>query len=934
MNRVSGNLINGYAVAIFFFWQIVFSPTVVSADWQQMYPWYPTHGFNDVFVADATNVFAVGNHGLLYRYNGSSWSVMNSPVHKDLHGIWGRSATDIYAVGGGGTILHYDGSTWSRLSSPINDDLYTVWGVPGPSGPVYAGGRNGSILQYSGGSWNEMTTGLYDGIWDYTIIYGIWGYSASNMYAIGYSTDGTDIFLKNNGSNNWDAITNFPGSSFRPTAIWGISGGLMYIGGSDGIYSLTNGATTWNRVLTDSSTSINDIWGTGSADIWAVGEKIYHYGGSTWKSVIDSVDPQNQWGGLYGIHGSTADNIYSVGAQGRIFSYQGNAWSPLTHVPQFPINAIWADSPNDSCAAGENGLLVRYDGTTWRPMSSATNNHLYGVCGWGNGHFMSVGAKGSVQYFNGTGWSSVNSGTTEDLQDIWCLAPDSAFVVGTSGTILNCNGTSCSPEVTDGTTVTLYSVYNSVLGTFAAGANGVLLKKDMTNTWSQVTPTPESFTIRDLWGNSTQIWAIGYDSLFNHGFIYTYTPGTDSWAKQYESGSSLFLKSASGPSSAQLRIAGNGGTYPYDGMVVNSSGTTVKSFPGIHFNAIAATGSDSLLVGGDQIDLNAAWHGQILQYDGTYWTSTIETNGLQDIWGRDQNSVFAVGNYGTILHFNGLNFTSMQSNTNTSLAAIYAGSNDDWAVATGGAGNMFYYDGSTWQSGSNSSAEWFSDIWGDGNNSYAVGTNGAVIQSMNRGANWSEMTNYASGDLNAITGMAGNGPLFAAGDDGLIIQYDTGEWNAMPSGAISGMDLQGIWAFSDSEAFTVGKTPTLLGSNETQILVYDGQSWQESYYSYNTGGAHSLYDVWGISTENVITPGSPMLQKLCGTDWKNYSPNSLPPLKKIWGTAGVNGEYHLFAISQYNSIFQTTMDIETSCSSGSFWNRYLPSILSSTKLRQ
>jgi hypothetical protein len=42
---------------------------------------------------------------------------MTSGVTRIIAGIWGRSATDVYAVGEEGLILHYNGGAWTAVAT-------------------------------------------------------------------------------------------------------------------------------------------------------------------------------------------------------------------------------------------------------------------------------------------------------------------------------------------------------------------------------------------------------------------------------------------------------------------------------------------------------------------------------------------------------------------------------------------------------------------------------------------------------------------------------------------------------------------------------------------------------------------------------------------------------------------------------------------------
>lgn len=923
-------------VAVLLLMLAVLLPSFAAAaasDWEQLYPGYPTHGFNDIYAAGPTNAFAVGDFGLIYRFNGATWATMTSPVSTNLNAVWGRSANDIFAVGDSGTILHYNGSAWQAMASPTSDNLHSVWGFATPGYPVYAGGRDGDILKYNGGTWSFMQTGLSDGDFDYTIIYGIWGYSITNLYAVGYKTgDNTeDIYLKSTDGSTWQQFTGPTGSDIPaatfPVAIWGSVGGNMYVGGKSGIYRLTNGAGSWSANLYPGE--VADIWGNSPTDLWAAGGGIAHFDGASWTSVSLSIDPANLWGGLNGVSGSGSANVLAVGDAGRILRYQGSAWSSMTTVPEYTIYDLWRDSDTSLTAVGENGLVIHSDGETWRPMASATNQHLNAVCGWGNGHYLAAGVGGTVQYYNGATWTLVNSTTTENLHDVWCLAPDAAFVVGTNGTILNCDGAGCFAENTDGNAATLNAVYSSTLGSYATGAGGVLMRKD-SPTWNTVTPTTPIFnSFTDLWGD------VGYGGLIAVGdqFIYSYNIASNTWTEEYRDPNIMYLLKVVGDSFANLVIAGYGGPYPYSGMVLYRSGgtfQTLKNFsPTYYPYTVQGSPAGNLFVGGAQLDQNSQWHGQIQHFDGSAWTSMIETNSLNDIWGGDLNNVFTVGYNGTILHYDGNSVQHMESNTATTLGAVFAGETGGWAAAAGWSGDMLFFDGATWAPAFNPTTSGINDLWGQGDTVYGVGDSGTILQSGNRGETWNTMISPTTEYLNGIWGASMAGPLFAVGNNGTVLKYTGGNWSTMASNAYSSIDLNAVWGSSAGDVYAVGDNWPFLGSNETQIIHYDGSSWKESYYSYNVLPPKYLTGIWGRSAKDIIAFGTPNLRKQCGRAWGEASAAGIPPLQKGWGKMDPDGNYHIFGITAYDSIYRYTIPASEDCSSP--WTLFLPAIITHKK---
>ena len=73
-----------------------------------------------------------------------------------------------------------------------------------------------------------------------------------------------------------------------------------------------------------------------------------------------------------------------------------------------------------------------------------------------------------------------------------------------------------------------------------------------------------------------------------------------------------------------------------------------------------SAGSDVFAVGDD---------GTILHYDGSSWSgmSSGTSEGLKGVWGSQGSDVFAVGMDGTILHYDGSVGSSMSSGTSNDL---------------------------------------------------------------------------------------------------------------------------------------------------------------------------------------------------------------------------------------------------------------------------
>lgn len=898
----------------------LFSSAAVAADtWKRLFPHYPTHGFNDIYSVSSTNVFAVGNYGLIYHYDGSSWAEMVSPVAVNLNGVWGRAANDIFAVGNDGTIIWYNGSTWRKLNSPTSSHLFCVWGFAAIGSQVYAGGRNGEILVYNDGTWTNMQTPLADGIWNYSTINSIWGDSSSNLYAVG-QTEGdvnTDIYLSFSGGASWVREYPFPDTTTlaKPGFVKGFIGQDVYIAGRDGVYRMPDGnwdSSSWEKIL---AAAFDAIWATTAESIWLVNPSgITHYNGnsSTLLSSTAVASGNKIWGS------SDTDIFVVTGSGGEINHFQGEAWSSITTVPDLPVQSVCGEASDALYAVGANGMILSYNGDYWAPMKSATNTTLHSACGSGNAVF-AVGDSGTVFFYNGSQWSQISSGTTEDLNDAWCYSATAAYVVGTNGTILNCTGAGCSAEATDGTTNHLYAVHHSALGPYAGGTNGVMLYKESIS-WNQITPVPLGVDVMDLWGDP----AFGLVAIGDQ-YIYSYNTSSHIWTQQYASPTPLHLKGVTGTTFSDLYAVGYGGTsWPYDGIVLHNEGSIqqIKTVSDQYLTS-AWLASGELFTSSDG--------GTVYRYDGTHWNNMINKAQLQDIWGSAPDDFFVVGSAGRILHYNGTQWSPMDSGTTTNLETVYVTENGQSAVAGGWphSGELLRYDGSDWSPVAIPTTEGINDLWGSDSKILAVAW-GTVLSSDDSGMSWqSETTPVGTGYLNGVWGASSNGPFFAVGDDAEILTSGgNGTWSSMNSGALSSPRFWGIWGSSADNVYAIGHTDSFLGSNESEIVHFDGTSWQSDFYSYNVLPAQYMNAIWGRSQTDVFTFGSQSYRNdACSSAWQKMDIAGVPPLESVWGIEGADGVYSIFGVADTGqAVYQFTLSPDRECSS-SPWVLFMPAIL-------
>jgi hypothetical protein len=236
---------------------------VPEARWRSLY---------DVWGSSAANVWAVGEKGELLRWNGTAWglqrydgtSVTTQPLTSydvparsyTLRGVWGSSASDVYAVGDSGVVLRYNGTSWSRMTTGTTVQLNHVWGTSSTN--VYAATSTGRLLRYNGTSWSFVT-----GLNAPGALWSVWGTSSTNIYAVG---DGGIVYRYN--GTSWQR-TRLPTREVL-YAVWGTSSTNVYVGGGDGALYRFNGTTWTPEKALNGQSQITGFWGTSTGtDLFA-----------------------------------------------------------------------------------------------------------------------------------------------------------------------------------------------------------------------------------------------------------------------------------------------------------------------------------------------------------------------------------------------------------------------------------------------------------------------------------------------------------------------------------------------------------------------------------------------------------------------------------------------------------------------------------------
>jgi hypothetical protein len=220
--------------------------------------------------------------------------------------------------------------------------------------------------------------------------------------------------------------------------------------------------------------------------------------------------------------------------------------------------------------------------------------------------------------------------------------------------------------------------------------------------------------------------------------------------------------------------------------------------------------------------------------------TTVTGQNLRSVWGAKDGDVWAVGDKGTAVHFDGEKWSASESDTDEDLTGVHGTApNSVWATTQ--QGSVMHWDGSTWALASHVDNTTLLSVWTSGpNDVWAVG----IDNSGGEGAGYIRHWNGAKWDSTGVPGS-------------------TSVW------AVSGTGPKDIWIVGSTEMGVTGL-----------VLRGDGAKFDVAGY-----GGTSARGVWGAASNDVwVAPYQGALQHWNGSAWTS-APTTAGPLLRVAGSA-------------------------------------------------
>lgn len=282
-----------------------------------------------------------------------AWSTMATPTDQGNRGIWGTSASNVYAANHVG-LLRWDGAAWAHVPEVHWRTLHDVWGSSATD--VWAVGDKGEMVRGNGAAW---TLHRYDG-------------SAVTPQPLG----------------NFDT----PAQVYTLRGVWGSSASNVFAVGDGGLVLRYDG-TSWTRMTTGTTAQLNRVWGSSATNVYAATStgRLLRYNGTAWSFVPGVQGP----GALWSVWGSSASNVYAVGDGGIVFRYNGTSWQRVRLPTREVLYGVWGTSAANVYVGGGAGALYRFTGTAWIPEKAlGGQSHLHHFWGTASGTDLFASAPG------------------------------------------------------------------------------------------------------------------------------------------------------------------------------------------------------------------------------------------------------------------------------------------------------------------------------------------------------------------------------------------------------------------------------------------------------------------------------------------------------------------------------------------------------------
>lgn len=167
-------------------------------------------------------------------------------------------------------------------------------------------------------------------------------------------------------------------------------------------------------------------------------------------------------------------------------------------------------------------------------------------------------------------------------------------------------------------------------------------------------------------------------------------------------------------------------------------------------------------------------------------------NPIRGVWAVSASDVWAVGDFGAILHYNGSAWQAVDSGTTEHLRSVWAGSAQD-VLVVGDNGKILRSTGAAFSAMTSNTTQALRGVWGNSSADevWAVGSGGTLLKLDRASGQWGAVSSPTTNQLNAVWGSAKN-RVYIAAHGGTVLRYDGTSWAIEMNTNATGFDFLGV----------------------------------------------------------------------------------------------------------------------------------------------
>lgn len=458
--------------------------------------------------------------------------------------------------------------------------------------------------------------------------------------------------------------------------------------------------------------------------------------------------------------------------------------------PSVPLSggtAVWTSGPDDVWVASER--LYRFDGERWSSVALPVAGAVTEVWGRARDEVYAVVDRALLRW-DGLAWTDLQAPEQEWTRNaVWASAPDDVWLGGRYRS-WHYDGATWTESPRSFVAI----AGDDDIGLYAIGGDRIKLFRLEDGEWVRA------------WGDwhgrrTFQTLAVGGGEVVLTGF-----PGfhaahrDDRWVDlpidQHHAGA-LWVT----PNGTHLRQGSRG-------TMLHVHGSTIEDHPippELEVVDIHGVGDDFAIAVGDRGVLRwdgARWRSMtelhpnltrvravgdgvaimgrdsLLRFEGGEWSEPASADALRATWGSGPDDVWAVGDGGRVLRWDGDRVQRLEPPTQHTLRALWGDAADAvWAV--GDAGTILQWDGSRWSAEDSGTEQALYAVWGTGPGDVWAGGSGGVL--LHRDSDgWSVVPHALAQPIRALGGYATD-DVWAAGLGGGLERFDGRSWHRRPS---------------------------------------------------------------------------------------------------------------------------------------------------------